>query len=100
MKRKKFSIGMCYIKVHVVREYLGKYFNGVRLNFEWNIERFIDDFVLLCFFVGNDFLPHIPGINIRKGGIDILLNYYKAKLPQLNNYLTEKGEIILKNLER
>ena len=91
---------MCMIKIHIVREYLGRFFNNIQLKFEWNIERLIDDFVLLCFFIGNDFLPHIPGLSIRKGGIDILLNYYRAKLPHLNDYLTHKGEINLYNLER
>lgn len=100
MQRKKFSINMCFIKIFVVREYLGKFFGNMQLNFDWNIERIIDDFVLMCFFVGNDFLPNIPGISIRKGGIDILLNYYRIKLPKMKGYLTHKGEINLSNLER
>ena len=91
---------MCFIKIHVVREYLELFFKNIRLQFDWDLERLIDDFVLLCFFIGNDFLPHIPGLSIRKGGIDILLNYYKAKLPQLDDYLTKKGEINLYILER
>ena len=47
------------------------------LKFKYDIERIIDDFILLCFLVGNDFLPHLPGFNIYSGGIDILLNFYK-----------------------
>jgi 5'-3' exonuclease len=34
------------------------------------------DFVLLCFLVGNDFLPQIPLLNIYDGGLDLLLEHY------------------------
>ncbi len=38
----------------------------------------IDDFIFMCFLVGNDFVPSIPTIAILEGGIDIMLDVYKT----------------------
>jgi 5'-3' exoribonuclease 1 len=38
----------------------------------------INDFILMCFMVGNDFLPHIPGIAIIHGSIDQMIDVYKT----------------------
>jgi 5'-3' exonuclease len=37
---------------------------------------FINDFIFLCYFLGNDFLPHIPSINIRKEGLETVIEAY------------------------
>lgn len=36
----------------------------------------IDDYVFLCFFLGNDFLEHLPSIYIKKNGIETLVKAY------------------------
>lgn len=37
----------------------------------------INDFIFMCFMVGNDFLPHIPSIEIIEQGIELMIEVYK-----------------------
>jgi 5'-3' exonuclease len=52
-------------------------------------ESAINDFVFLCFMTGNDFLPHIPSIEILEGGIDIILDVYKS-VGKIHGHITKK----------
>ena len=48
-----------------------------------------EEYILLCFFLGNDFLPHFPAANIRTGGIDKLLEASQG----IGALCNTKGEI-------
>ena len=50
---------------------------------------FVDDFVVLCFLVGNDFLPSLPSLTIRDNGLDKLLMWYETMLSEGGEYLTQ-----------
>ena len=82
----------------ILREYLYRdlEFHN-QLPFQWDIERAIDDWVFMCFFVGNDFLPHLPSLEIRENAIDRLIRIYKENVPKFKGYLTENG---IPNMER
>ena len=95
-----FLVQFTFVKIYMVRQFLDSFMRNARLNFRYDLENIIDDFVFLCFMVGNDFLPHLPGFDIRVGGIDILLEFYKRKVGSLDGYLTDHCELNLHNLER
>lgn len=58
---------------------------------EFDSERCIHDFILMCFTVGNDFLPHIPGIEISEGGIDMMFDSYREVCSKFG-HITKKTE--------
>ena len=68
-----------------MREYLDLEFRGIEtlLPFDYNLERVIDDFILLAVFIGNDFLPHLPDVHIHENGLERLFDIYKSVLPSL-----------------
>jgi len=60
----------------------------------------IYDYIFLCFFLGNDFMPHFPALNIRTGGVDKMLQAYKATIGNTNENLTDGKIIYWKNVRK
>ncbi|EPQ62167.1 Bgt-3134 [Blumeria graminis f. sp. tritici] len=84
-----------WLHVSVLREYLAAELQVPDQPFKFDLERAIDDWVFMCFFVGNDFLPHLPSLEIRENGIDTLIAIWRDNLPLMNGYLTKDGTVDL-----
>ncbi|CZT49542.1 probable KEM1-multifunctional nuclease [Rhynchosporium secalis] len=81
----------------IVREYLELEFQELKepgvLSFPFDLERVIDDFILMAFFVGNDFLPNLPNLHINEGALAAMFLTYKRVLPKAGGFINEGGVI-------
>eukprot|EP00923_Selenidium_pygospionis_P041694 GHVN01072360.1.p1 GENE.GHVN01072360.1~~GHVN01072360.1.p1 ORF type:complete len:720 (+),score=65.27 GHVN01072360.1:1819-3978(+) len=93
-KQPREDLPLVLFNVGTLREYLSAELKGTRIA-PFNLERAIDDWVFLCFLVGNDFLPHIPSLEIRENAIDRIVRIY---LKTTTQYLTKNGHVHLERL--
>ena len=52
--------------------------------------RSIEDFIVFTFFVGNDFLPQIPSLQINNDGIETIIDLYAENIK-------ENGPLLMRN---
>ncbi|KAK5137759.1 hypothetical protein LTR08_007331 [Meristemomyces frigidus] len=87
----------------IVREYLEMEFQELKQpgaigDVPFDMECVIDDFILMAFFVGNDFLPNLPHLHINEGALALMFGVYKQVLPKAGGYINEGGVINLPRL--
>jgi 5'-3' exoribonuclease 1 len=80
------------------REIISKMNNGFAYKNDSQQKNRLYDYILICFFLGNDFLPHFPAINIRTTGIHKMMNAYRNTIGKSNTNLTDGKKINWKNL--
>ncbi|KAF7319188.1 5'-3' exoribonuclease 1 [Mycena chlorophos] len=95
------STNFYLLHLSLMREYLDLEFHEIApvLPFEYDLERIIDDFVLLAVFVGNDFLPHLPDLHIHENGLQRLWEVYRKVLPGMDGYINGGGVIDTRRLQ-
>ncbi|KAI4897691.1 hypothetical protein NFI96_015716 [Prochilodus magdalenae] len=90
------------LHLSLMREYIDYEFSSVRdkISFEYDLERIIDDWILMGFLVGNDFIPHLPHLHINHDALPLLYRTYISVLPSLGGYLNENGNLNLARFEK
>ncbi|AJR80395.1 Xrn1p [Saccharomyces cerevisiae YJM428] len=88
------------LHLSLLREYMELEFKEIadEMQFEYNFERILDDFILVMFVIGNDFLPNLPDLHLNKGAFPVLLQTFKEALLHTDGYINEHGKINLKRL--
>lgn len=73
----------------LLREYLEMEFIELAdsLSFKYDMEKVIDDWIFMCFMVGNDFIPHLPNLHISSNALPLLYKIYRNVLPKLDGEL-------------
>ncbi|CAK1604510.1 unnamed protein product [Parnassius mnemosyne] len=89
------------LHLSLLREYLTQEFIDIKekLPFEFDIEKIVDDWVLMGFLVGNDFIPNLPNMHISNDALPVLYKTYMTVLPTLDGYINEAGDLNLSRFE-
>jgi 5'-3' exoribonuclease 1 len=63
------------------------FFSKEKLKFSYDLESIVDDWILMGYLVGNDFIPHLPHVHINQEALPLLWETYKKVLPTLDGLL-------------
>lgn len=86
-KKQKF-----YFDILKLAEYIIHHFSThthVEATDDESKKRVLREYVFLCFFMGNDFLPHHYGLEIRDEAIDLMIETYCKVYEKIGIFLTQ-----------
>ena len=89
-----------YLDIPELTNEIIKYMNNDRELTNSQQKSKVYDYIFMCFFLGNDFLPHFPALNIRTGGVDKMMNAYKATIGDSDELLTDGKTIFWNNVRK
>jgi 5'-3' exonuclease len=65
---------------------------SLELKFNSDINRIIQDYIFICFLVGNDFIGNIPSLTIKDNGINVVIKCYIKTINKYKNYIIKNGD--------
>ena len=97
LSKQKFYL----LHISLVREYLGEEFKDLQdqISFKYDFERILDDFILIMYVIGNDFLPNLPDLHLNHGAFPLLIETFKEAMRRSDGYINESGTINMKRLK-
>jgi len=98
---------LIYVDIDIVKKCISDYFlksltEGLFRDFDKKdfVEKdFINSFIFICYFMGNDFIPKFPSIDVKLDGLDLMLTAYLDCFLEFNEHIikiTETESIINK----
>ncbi|KAI4988715.1 hypothetical protein ZWY2020_036032 [Hordeum vulgare] len=87
-----------FLNIWVLREYLE--LEMTMPGCKHDIERLIDDFIFISFLMGNDFIPHIPSLEIHEYAVDLLIDMYKTTFHKMGGYIVDTDKKLLLKIQR
>jgi len=82
-----------YLDINLTRQALIKEYENLLGDtiLRENHNRIIDDFIFLCFILGNDFIPHIPHVSLDNDGGDYLMQVYIETYHVYRDFLVDRS---------
>ena len=81
------------LKINLLKDFEERYYdkhNNYTFQYNYNI---IHDYIFICFFLGNDFIPHILSLDLRYQGLDIIMDIYIYIHKLTNEHFVQDGKI-------
>ncbi len=86
---------LCFLDINILGNDI---YNNLCSDSSSQKKQIIEDYVFMSYFLGNDFMPHFPSLNIRTHGIQTLLDTYKSLRNKRKFHFSNCSGIIWKNV--
>lgn len=80
--------GFKYLQIDTLRSYVGNHL----FQTDSPQSNFMMDYVFICFLLGNDFLPHFIGYDIKFHGLNDICNAYRKVFEQTKEFIIKQDQ--------